>query len=109
VVAGYERNPQLTFYLEGADIGWRDDLTIKRIIPPEDRGEFRSWLTGELAGTPNDVMAVIEKDKFIRYERVTVDEVLPPDYALIFESRRYAALQRIREVNYASLKPKGLP
>ena len=101
VVAGYERNPQLTYYLEGADIGWREDLPVERIVPPKDRSQFRSWLTDRLSGEPEDVLAVIEKDKFIRYEWVTAAEVTPPDYSVVFESRRYVALQRAPLVHYA--------
>jgi len=103
VVAGYERNPQLTYYLEGADIGWREDLSVKRIVPPKDRSGFRSWLTEQLSGEPDDILVVIEKDKFIRHEWVTAAEVIPPDYAVVFESCRYAAFQRMQLIHYARL------
>jgi 4-amino-4-deoxy-L-arabinose transferase-like glycosyltransferase len=103
VVAGYERNPQLTYYLEGADIGWREDLPVKRIVPPKDRSQFRSWLTEQLSGAPDDIIVVIEKDKFIRYEWVTSAELVPPDYDVVFESRRYAAFERAQLVHYAQI------
>lgn len=108
IVAGYERNPQLTYYLEGADIGWRENLPVNRIVPPKDRGQFRSWLTEQLSGEPDDILVVIEKDKFIRYEWVAAAEVTPPDYAVVFESRRYAAFQRMQLIHYAQLTSGGL-
>jgi 4-amino-4-deoxy-L-arabinose transferase-like glycosyltransferase len=105
VVAGYERNPQLTYYLDGADIGWREDLTVKRIIPPKERSRFRSWLTEQLSGEPDDILVVIEKDKFIRYEWVTAAEVVPPDYDVVFDSMRYAAFRRAKLLHYAQRRP----
>lgn len=103
VVAGYERNPQLTYYLEGADIGWRDDLPIRRIIPPKERVLFQAWLAKEVEQEPDDALIIIEKDKFIRYEWVTPAELKPVDYELVFESRRYAAFHRIKTTQYANL------
>lgn len=102
LVAGYERNPQLTFYLRGVDIGWRDDIQFRRIIPPKDRGEFRSWLMKETTNEPIATLLVLEKDKFIRYEIVNPLDIVPPDYELVFESRRYACFQRAKLVNIAS-------
>lgn len=103
VVAGYERNPQLTYYLEGIDIDWRDDLAFRRVIPPGDRTQFRSWLTDEVIGETEDVLLIIEKDKFIRYEWVTAEEVGPADWALVLDSRRYAAFQKRSPIQHASL------
>lgn len=103
VVAGYERNPQLTYYLEGIDIDWRDDLTFRRIIPPGDRAQFRSWLTDEVVGETEDVLLIVEKDKFIRYEWVTAEEVGPTDWSLVLDSRRYAAFQKRSPIQHASL------
>lgn len=109
IVAGYERNPQLTYYLEGSDIGWRDDLPVKRIVPPKERERFRSWLTEQLSGTPGDALVVIEKDKFIRYELVSAEEVNPPDYSLVFDSRRYAAFLRMSPIQLAHLRSGEIP
>jgi flagellar biosynthesis protein FliQ len=101
VVAGFDRNPQLTFYLDGADIGWREDIEIRRITPPTLRSEFRSWLTEQVSGLPGDALVVVEKDKFIRYEWVTAEEVTPLDYSLVYDSRRYAVFQRIQATHLA--------
>lgn len=103
VVAGFDRNPQLTFYLEGADIGWRDDIDIRRVKPPSERTRFRAWLSEQAGSLPGDALVVAEKDKFIRYEWVTAEEINPPDFSLVFESRRYAAFQRIPSTQLALL------
>lgn len=101
VVAGYERNPQLTYYLHGADIGWRDDIQVRRIRPPQDRTPFRSWMLGEVSGEPDEALIVIEKDKFIRYETIDPLKIIPPDFVQVFDSKRYAAFQRISFVHLA--------
>jgi hypothetical protein len=107
-VAGFDRNPQLTFYLDGADIGWRDDIEIRRITPPKFRSEFRSWLSEQVSILPCDALVVVEKDKFVRYEWVTAEEVAPLDYSLVYESRRYAVFQRIQAAHLA-LNSRELP
>ncbi|HTY35547.1 MAG TPA: glycosyltransferase family 39 protein [Bacteroidota bacterium] len=96
LVAGFDRNPQLTYYLDGADIGWRDDIEMTRVVPPTARSEFRSWLSQESSVLPADALVIVEKDKFIRYEWVTAEEINPVDYALVFNSRRYAVFQRVQ-------------
>lgn len=108
VVAGFDRNPQLTFYLEGADIGWRDDIEISRTKPPAIRSQFREWLSEQTSNLPGDALVIAEKDKFIRYEWVTSEEVNPPDYSLIYDSRRYAVFQRLHSTNVA-LNSRRLP
>ena len=105
VVAGFDRNPQLSFYLEGADMGWRDDLEIRRVVPPADRRQFKTWLSAQTSNLPIDALVVVEKDKFIRYEWVTAEEVNPLDYSLVFDSRRYAVFQRLPSTQLA-LNPR---
>ncbi len=102
VVAGYERNPQLSYYLDGADIGWRPDLEFRRIIPPTDAGRFRSWLFVETMHEPSSSLLIIEKDKFIRNETIDAHGIVPPDFELVFESRRYACFRRAKLVQMAS-------
>ncbi len=101
LVAGYERNPQISYYFEGVDLGWREDVHFRRIIPPRDRQRFRSWLLAETTHEPNSTLLVLEKDKFIRYETIDPLAIAPPDYELVFESRRYAAFQRAKGEHYA--------
>lgn len=103
VVAGYERNPQLTFYLEGIDIGWRDDIEMRRIIPPKDKAQFKQWLADELAGEPDGTLVILEKDKFVRYEIIKPEEIIPADYKLVFDSRRYTAFHRVKPIEFAML------
>lgn len=103
IVAGHARNPQITFYLEGVDIGWRDDIEMKRIFPPTDRTQFKTWLANELAGEPEETLVILEKDKFIRYEIIHPEEIIPADYKLVFDSRRYTAFQRVKPVQLAMM------
>jgi 4-amino-4-deoxy-L-arabinose transferase-like glycosyltransferase len=99
VVAGYERNPQLSYYLDGADIGWRDDITFKRLLPPNDSTTFETWLLHETLNEPPTVLLVLEKDKFIRYQTINPMRIIPPDYELVLSTRRYACFQKIKN-NY---------
>lgn len=104
VVTGFERNPQLTYYLDGADIGWRDDLSVRRIFPPFDRSSLRSWLHDEVAAEQDRVLLVIEKDKLIRHEIIDPLPFVPPGFERVFESRRYTCFQREPEVLLAKDK-----
>ena len=103
LLAGFDRNPQLTFYLEGADIGWRDDIEVRRLKPPTERSQLRRWISQETKDLPGDAFVVVEKDKFIRYEWVTAEEVIPLSFSLVFESRRYAVFQRTPTTELAHL------
>jgi 4-amino-4-deoxy-L-arabinose transferase-like glycosyltransferase len=98
VVAGFERNPQLTYYLDGADIGWKSDIHIRRIIPPADRNSLRSWLHDEVGAQGDRILLIVEKDKLIRYEIIDPTLIIPPGFERIFESRRYACFQREPEI-----------
>jgi 4-amino-4-deoxy-L-arabinose transferase-like glycosyltransferase len=89
IVAGYERNPQLTYYLRGADIGWRGDLQVRRIIPPRDSVRYREWLERETYGEPPNTLVVFEKDKFVRYRTVVPERFVPEGWRRVFRSRRY--------------------
>jgi 4-amino-4-deoxy-L-arabinose transferase-like glycosyltransferase len=104
VVAGFDRNPQLTFYLDGADIGWRDDIEVKRLKPPGERIQLKGWLSQQTKDLAHDALVVVEKDKFIRYEWVTAEELIPPEFSLVFESRRYAVFQRTPSTELAHLR-----
>jgi hypothetical protein len=97
VVAGYERNPQLTYYLGGADIGWRNDIAVRRILPPSSRQHYASWLIEELSGEPSTTLLLIEKDKFVRYEFIDPQDFVPADYQLVLDTRRYSAYLRAQE------------
>ncbi len=94
VVAGYERNPQLSWYLNGADLGWRDDLSIRRIIPPEDSLLYRAWLFEEMQGEPGSTLLLIEKDKFVRYHWIDPSRFIVPEFRPVFDSRRYTGYVR---------------
>ncbi|HEY5615047.1 MAG TPA: glycosyltransferase family 39 protein [Bacteroidota bacterium] len=104
LVAGYERNPQLSYYLDGADIGWREDVRFRRIIPPKDSSQFRIWLINETTFEPATALLVIEKDKFIRYNIIDPIQVVPSDYGLVLETRRYACFQKMELVRFAQVE-----
>lgn len=94
VVAGSGSNPQLSYYFDGGDLGWRDDLHIRRITPPPDTLQYRAWLNDEMTGEDLSVLLVIEKDRFIRYTTVRPSAFVPDQFQPVFESRRYAGYVR---------------
>ncbi|MGH2566708.1 MAG: hypothetical protein ACRDGA_00090, partial [Bacteroidota bacterium] len=108
-VAGYERNPQITFYLRGIDIGWREDVQFRRIIPPKEKSHFRSWLLSETTQEPASTLLVLEMDKFIRYETIDPMDIVPPDYELVLMTRRYACFQRTTLLNIAVVDSYNSP
>ncbi|GJQ21850.1 MAG: hypothetical protein HBSIN02_22050 [Bacteroidia bacterium] len=91
VVAGKRRNPQLSYYLGGADLGWRDDLHVRRITPPRDTSAYTQWIASEMAGEQKTSLLIIEKDMLIRYRTVSPETFIPTGFRPVFESRRYAA------------------
>jgi hypothetical protein len=93
VVAGFERNPQISYYLDGVDAGWRSDIDFKRIQPPADSALVMPWLTGEAAKAPAGALFVVERDRLIRHLHFTTNEMLPPGYPVAFETRRYVAFR----------------
>ncbi len=105
VVVGFDRNPQLTFYLDGADIGWREDISVRRLIPPPSRTQLRTWLSDQISNLSDGTLVIVEKDKIIRYEWITTEEATPVDYAPVFDSRRYAVFQRTPSTHLAVLSP----
>ena len=108
-VVGFDRNPQLTFYLGGADIGWRTDIEVRRISPPPDRREFKSWLSAEVGKLPDETLLVVEKDKIIHFGWVTSEEACPSNYALVFDSKRYAVFQRLANSHATTSRAEGVP
>ena len=106
VVVGFDRNPQLTYYLEGADIGWRNDIEIRRLTPPAHKSQFRAWLSQQVSDLPSETLVVVEKDKIVRYSWINSEEATPTDFILVFDSRRYAAYQRPASSQLALLSPQ---
>ncbi|MEX2115509.1 MAG: glycosyltransferase family 39 protein [Bacteroidota bacterium] len=94
VVAGSGRNSQLTYYLDGADIDWRNDISVRRIIPPSSHTAYTAWLTDELVGEPSTTLLLIEKDRFIRHQTIDPQHFVPIDYELVLDTRRYSAYLR---------------
>jgi 4-amino-4-deoxy-L-arabinose transferase-like glycosyltransferase len=109
VVIGFDRNPQLTFYLEGADIGWRNDMEVRRISPPAHRSQLRNWLSEQISDLPSETLVIVEKDKIVRYEWVTAEEATPIDYVMVFDSRRYVVYQRPMSSQLALVSPPRIP
>jgi uncharacterized membrane protein len=109
VIVGFDRNPQLTFYLEGADIGWRNDIEVRRISPPAHRSQLRTWLSEQVGEFPSETLVIVEKDKIERYEWVTAEEATPVDYILVFDSRRYAVYQRPTTSQLAMFSATRIP
>lgn len=106
VVVGFDRNPQLTYYLEGVDIGWRNDVEFRRISPPAQRSQLRNWLSQQVSDLPTETLVIVEKDKIVRYESVTAEESTPTDFILVFDSRRYAVFQRPLTTQLAAVNPQ---
>lgn len=108
VVAGYERNPQLSYYLVGADLGWPSSITFKRIIPPRQESQFKEWLAAELLEVDARTLVVLEKDKFIRHQWLRPQLYMPQSFMPVYESRRYSAWMRRPDDTLARLGERKL-
>ncbi len=94
IAIGYETNPQLTWYLDGVDVGWRKDLSLTRIDPTGHEESLKSWIGDTLAVSPANALVLIERDRLVRGTTFTSAEVRPPDWTMVMETRRYAVLVR---------------
>lgn len=92
IAIGYETNPQLTWYLDGVDVGWRKDMSMIRIDPTGHEDSLKSWIGDTLAVSPASALVLIERDRLVRGTTFTSEEVCPPDWTMVMETRRYAVL-----------------
>lgn len=102
VAVGFERNPQISYYLGGVDIGWRDDIAFRRLKPPADTSEFREWFARQAATGGDSTLYVWENDKLMRHRVLEPGAFMPAGYDLVFSSYRYSAFLRNRGAGSAA-------
>jgi len=93
---GYETNPQLTWYLDGVDVGWRSDMSLLRIDPTGHADHVKNWIGDTLRSIPADVLVIVERDRLVRGTTFTTEEVRPTGWATVMTTRRYSLLVRSR-------------
>jgi len=86
-VIGSGVNPQLSFYLKGADLGWRDSVQFERLDPSQD--------VGKIAGRINTKLRwgwwiVLEKDEIWKGLYRGENEVIPPGFVRVYSTTMYA-------------------
>lgn len=94
IAVGYETNPQLTWYLDGVDAGWRHDISLDRIDPTGHEDSLKTWMGDTLANSPSNALVLIERDRLVRGARFTSPDVTPRGWSLAMETRRYVVLAR---------------
>jgi len=94
VAIGYETNPQLTWYLNGVDVGWRNDMSLQRIDPTGHGESLKIWLTDTLRFVPSDALILIERDRLVRGTKFASDDVMPDGWKKVMETRRYTLAAR---------------
>lgn len=89
-LVGNGANPQLTFFLEGADIGWSTDerLRFERLEP---RALGVDGIRGHLAarGRHDPVAVLVERDEIAMGAFEATRDILPPGFTVKRELRRY--------------------
>lgn len=88
VAIGNGDNPQLTYYLDGVDLGWHKDCTFKRIELWDGTSSVRS-AAGRIKSIP--CVFVIEKDEIRKGIYSSEQEVLPKPLEKILDTKEYAA------------------
>jgi 4-amino-4-deoxy-L-arabinose transferase-like glycosyltransferase len=82
-------NPQLTFYLQGADIGWVEDETLRyeRLDP---RAMGVDGIRAVVQRQGGAVAVLVERDEIALGVFDRLRDVLPPGFAVLLRSGRYA-------------------
>jgi len=91
IVVGNGVNPQLTYYLDGIDVGWHKDRVFQRLQPKDGIQNIKRYLSET---KKRDFYLIIEKDEMLLGSYTSVEEVLPAGYNKIFESRAYMVFER---------------
>jgi 4-amino-4-deoxy-L-arabinose transferase-like glycosyltransferase len=88
-IIGNGENPQLTWYLQGADIGWQDDAPHIGRLEPRTRGlEAVQRRLREMAMQHPSVV-IVELDEVAHGVIRSPHEFLPPMYSIVMKTRRY--------------------
>jgi len=88
IAIGNDVNPQLTFYLRGADLGWRSHMKFIRLDPAQGVSRVRQRLQREFR---NDIYWIIlERDEIRKGLYSSEADAVPSGFMRIFESRGYS-------------------
>ncbi len=88
VVVGNGDNPQLSYYLDGIDLGWHKGYTFRRIELWNGTDSVRSVI-GKIRSVP--CVVIIEKDEILKGLYSSEQQVLPRPLEKILETKEYAA------------------
>ncbi len=92
-VVGFERNPQLTYYLDGADLGWHPAHFVMRMQLEAGRDRIRDFLATRVSRTGR-FYVVLERLALRNSGINQYGDVLPPGFQLMLETRGYALFQK---------------
>lgn len=88
VVVGNGDNPQLSYYLDGIDLGWHEGYTFRRIELWNGTGSVKSDI-GKIRGIP--CVIIIEKDEIQKGLYTSEQQVLPKPLEKILDTKEYTA------------------
>ncbi|MGB9774074.1 MAG: ArnT family glycosyltransferase [Bacteroidota bacterium] len=88
IAIGNDVNPQLTFYLRGADLGWRPHMTFVRLDPAQGVSRVRERLQREFRN--DSYWIVLERDEIRKGLYSSEADAVPSGFMRIFESRGYS-------------------
>lgn len=92
-VVGAEQNPQLTFYLNGADIGWDPGRFAKRLPLKGGVDRIRTFLERRIS-QPGQFFVVVERYELRAQGMLGYGRLLPSGFELSFESSGYFLFQK---------------
>jgi len=92
-IVGGVRNPQLSYYLDGADLGWHPSKFVLRMHLKAGRDRIRDFLASRVS-QPDQFYLVVERSELLDNGIARYGEVLPPGFQLVLETRRYALFQK---------------
>jgi hypothetical protein len=90
---GNGENPQLSWYLAGADIGWQGDATQIERLEPRTRGiEAVQARLREMAERQRSLV-LVELDEVAHGVILSPLDVLPSRYRIVMKTRKYVVAQ----------------
>ncbi|MFQ5797798.1 MAG: ArnT family glycosyltransferase [Bacteroidota bacterium] len=92
-IVGGVRNPQLSYYLDGADLGWHPSKFVLRMHLKAGSDRIRDFLASRVS-QPGQFYLVVERSELLIKGIGRYGDVLPPGFQLILETRRYALFQK---------------
>jgi hypothetical protein len=85
-IIGDGQNPQFTFYTDGSDIGWGENVKFRRLDPKNKIDEIYKYL---FSNNLKNSYIIYEKSDLYLARHTTPEKVVPDRYKKLVETKEY--------------------